>query len=138
MEDGISLYQGLVAAIESDDLKQVAASVRVLEKKSTLENLSFYALDALAYELRRYVSRLESSDSRGLKGKSKGNTKNDVLATCKRILKELVAQKKVKKERIDSSRPDYAESYRDFLPRGFTRNMDPPPFPKGRQKVNSR
>jgi hypothetical protein len=138
MEDGISLYQGLIAAVESDDMKQVAAFMRILGKKSTLEHVSFYALDALAHELRRYISRLESSDSRGLKGKSKGNAKNDMLSNCKRVLKEIVELKKVKKERIETSRKDHTSEYRDFLPREFTRNMDPAPLNKGKQKVNSR
>lgn len=138
MEDGISLYQNLIAAVESDDLKQVAAFLRVLEKKGTLEHLSYYVLDALEHELKRYTSRLESSDSRGLKGKSKGNTKNDMLANCKQLLKMIHELKKAERERIELSRKDYTSEYRDFLPREFTRNMDPQPFPKGKQKVNTR
>jgi len=137
MEDGLSLYQGMVAAIESDDMGRVAAFARVLEKKGALENLSFYALDALASELRRYVSRLESADTRGLKGRGRGATKNDVLAACRRVLKELLALKDVKKERIKASQPDHTELFREFLPREFTRNMDRPPPSVKKPRVKS-
>ena len=135
MEDGVSLYQDLFDAIDSNDLKQIAAFVRTLEKKCLQENVSFYALDALACELQKYINRLESSDPRGLKGKGKGINKNDVLATCKQVLKIINTRKIDLKEKEMAWRPDYSELFRDFLPREFTRNLDIPPCPKIKQKV---
>jgi hypothetical protein len=122
MEDGISIYQGLIDVIGSGDLARSASFIQTLEKKCMQDRVSFYAMDAIVSDLQKFLNRLESSDSRGLKGKGKGSTKQDVVSVCKYALKVLVKRKNELKERERASQPDHAEQFRDFLPLGFVRN----------------
>ncbi len=135
MEDGISLYCGLIDAIDSGDLARIAIFIRSLEKKCMQDNVSFYALDAIACDLQKFTNRLESSDSRGLKGKGKGNTKHDVLTVCKHALKTITDRKIKLKELLKSSQPDHAEQFSDFLPLGFIRNTNHLPIHMKKNKV---
>jgi hypothetical protein len=62
-------------------------------------------------------------DPRGLKGRGKGARKQDVLITCSRSITILKEKKQELLEQDRASKIDYREKYREFLPRGLTKDL---------------
>ena len=124
MSGGVELYEKLIEVLNSNDLNKINSFISQFSDPKNLNDLSFYYVSAIALDINDYARKLRALDPRGLGGKGKGAKKKDVILTCTRAKRILEQKKKELREKELNSQRDHSQKYREFLPRGITKDMD--------------